>query len=156
MRACPSDHRPRLISETLRALCGQAGGHICSWCWKGLPSLAHSLPCSWQLQDLVQLLAWHSKPCPPGHSLPLRLHHPKQAEPPARACVPPCLKCHPHPSPLRLEPSMPQHILSISEPLTSQDHLCPSLSLAQSPGPGSSLGPGVSHLGVSDSCLRGY
>lgn len=65
-QACLSDHRPRPTPETLRASCGQAGATSAPAAEKGLPSLLKA-SLILQLQDLVQLLAWHSKP--------LQLHH---------------------------------------------------------------------------------
>lgn len=50
--ALPPDPRP---GARLRDLAGSKWtnkGHVCSRCWKGSPFCAHSLPCSWQLQDL--------------------------------------------------------------------------------------------------------
>lgn len=63
-QTCLSDHRPRPISETLRALCGQAGATSAPAAVKGLPSLLKA-SLLLRLQDLVQLLAFKAPPASP-------------------------------------------------------------------------------------------
>ena len=87
VRAFPSDHRPRLISETSTTLHGQTGGPFCSSGWKGkdLPSLLTAFPVPVALGSSPALsLAFRALPS--GLS---RCHNL------ARACAPPYLKCPP-------------------------------------------------------------
>lgn len=91
MRACPSDPRPRRTSEASRDLSGLRRGYGCSWCWKGSPFSAHSLPCFRKLQDLVlaqpgnqNLVLWlqPASPTPNGLSAPAWASFPATPRPP--------------------------------------------------------------------------
>lgn len=114
--ALPPDPRP---GARLRDLAGSKWtnkGHVCSQCWKGSPFCAHSLPCSWQLQDLVLALRLTFRTLTCGCSLPLQLHPTQTGGAPSQGlCASLPGMPFPSPSPLYLEHPPSKSHLSLSQ-----------------------------------------